>query len=79
VEKIVFESETDEEAESKLKTILPADVRAAAWNRNVVQKGMTETGRSFMLESLTAMGCADRIDEIKSVIDMIDFDEGRIE
>ena len=79
VEKIVFESTNDEEIETKLKGILPADVRAAAWNRDVVQKGMTATGRAFMLESLTAMGCADRSDEIKSVIDMIDFDEGRIE
>ncbi len=79
VEKIVFESATDDEVETKLKAILPADVRAAAWNRNVVQKGMTESGRAFLLESLTAMGCADRADEIKSVIDMIDFDEGRIE
>jgi len=79
VEKIVFESSTDEEIENKLKAILPADVRAAAWNRNLVQKGMTETGRAFMLESLTAMGCADRFEEIKSVVDMIDFDEGRIE
>jgi len=79
VEKIVFESTSDEEIEIKLKGILPVDVRAAAWNRDVVQKGMTTTGRAFMLESLTAMGCADRIDEIKSVIDMIDFDEGRIE
>jgi hypothetical protein len=25
------------------------------------------------------MGCADRIGEIKSVIDLIDFDEGRID
>ena len=28
---------------------------------------------------LKAMGCADRVDEIKSVPDLIDFDEGRIE
>lgn len=79
VEKIVFESNSDEEIETKLKALLPAEVRAIAWNRSVVQKGMTENGRSFMLESLTAMGCANRIDDIKSVIDMIDFDEGRIE
>ena len=44
-----------------------------------MQKGMTESGRAFMLESLTAMGCADRADDIRSVVDMIDFDEGRIE
>src|ERR1043165_6930823 len=32
VEKIVIESATDEEIEAKLKQLLPADVRAAAWN-----------------------------------------------
>lgn len=79
VEKIVFESDTEAEVETNLKALLPADVRAAAWNRNLVQKGMTESGRGFLLESLAVMGCADRIEEIKSVIDMIDFDEGRIE
>ena len=46
--------------------LLPADVRAAKWNRELVQKGMTPTG-GFLLEALTAMGCADRIDDIKSV------------
>jgi hypothetical protein len=79
VEKIVFESSTDEEIEAKLKALLPADVRAAQWNRRYVQMGMTEAGREFMKTALTAMGCADRMDEIKSVPDLMDFDEGRIE
>lgn len=78
VEKIVFESADDAEIEAKLKRLLPADVRAAAWNRRYVQMGMTEAGREFLKEALTAMGCADRADEIKSVPDLIDFDEGRI-
>jgi hypothetical protein len=79
VEKIVFESATDEEVELKLQALLPTDVRAAKWNRELVQKGMTEAGREFLKTALTAMGCADRTDEIKSVPDLIDFDEGRIE
>jgi len=79
VEKIVLESATDEEIEAKLKQLLPADVHAAAWNRRYVQMGMTEAGRNFIKEGLTAMGCADRGDDIKSVPDLIDFDEGRIE
>jgi hypothetical protein len=79
VEKIVLESATDEEIEAKLKQILPADVRAAAWNRRYVQMGMTAAGREFMKEALTAMGCADRVDDIKSVPDLMDFDEGKIE
>lgn len=79
VQKIVLESATDEEIEAKLKLLLPADVRAAAWNRRYVQMGMTEAGRAFITEALTAMGCADRADEIKSVPDLMDFDERRIE
>ncbi len=79
VEKIVFESADDTELEAKLKQLLPADVRAAGWNRRYVQMGMTEAGRNFIKEALTAMGCADRADDIKSVPDLIEFDEGRIE
>ncbi|HEY4300971.1 MAG TPA: DUF5069 domain-containing protein [Candidatus Didemnitutus sp.] len=79
VEKIVHESASDEEVETRLRALLPADVRAARWNRNLVQKGMTPAGREFLLEALTKMGCADRADEIKSVPDLIEFDEGRIE
>jgi hypothetical protein len=79
VEKIVFESSTDAEIDEKLKQLLPADVRAAQWNRRYVQMGMTPAGREFMATALTAMGCADRVDEIKSVPDLMDFDEGRIE
>jgi hypothetical protein len=79
VEKGVREAgEDDAEVDRRLRTLLPADVRAAAWNRDLVQKGMTDAGRAFLLEALTAMGCADRAGEIRSVVDLIDFDEGRI-
>lgn len=79
VERIVFESQTDEESEARLKVLLPADVRAAKWNRELVQKGMTTAGREFLREALANMGCADRAEQIISVPDLIDFDEGRIE
>jgi len=79
VEKIVRESASDGEIEAKLKKLFPVDVRAAEWNRRYVQMGMTPAGREFLKEALTAMGCADRADEIKSVPDLIEFDEGRIE
>lgn len=79
VEKIVFESTGEEEIEAKLKQLLPAEVRAAVWNRRYVQMGMTAAGREFIKEALTAMGCAERAEEIKSVPDLIEFDEGRIE
>ncbi len=79
VEKIVHESPTPEEIEAKLKALFPADVRAVKWNRELVQKGMTTAGREFLKEALTNMGCADRAEQIISVPDLIDFDEGRIE
>ena len=79
VEKIVLESATDEEIEAKLKQLFPSDVRAAQWNRRYVQMGMTTAGREFIAKALEAMGCADRADEIKSVTDLMEFDEGRIE
>jgi hypothetical protein len=78
VEKIVLESATDAETDAKLRELFPADVRAAAWNRRYVQMGLTEAGRNFIKEALAAMGCADRADEIKSVPDLIEFDEGRL-
>jgi hypothetical protein len=79
VEKIVHDSADDAEIETRLQALLPADARAAHWNRELVQKGMTPAGREFLKEALTAMGCLDRVDQIISVPDLIDFDEGRIE
>lgn len=79
VEKIVRESADDAEIDRRLLALFPQDVRAAKWNRELVQKGMTPAGRDFLKEALTAMGCADRAEDIKSVPDLIDFDEGRIE
>jgi hypothetical protein len=79
VEAIVRESSDDAAIEAGLERLFPADVRAAKWNREFVQKGMTAAGREFLGEALTAMGCADRADDIKSVPDLLDFDEGRIE
>jgi len=79
VEKIVFESATAAEIDTKLQAILPADLRVGKWNREYVQKGMTASGREFLKEALTNMGCADRVDQIVSVVDLIEFDEGRID
>ncbi|MFH1500261.1 MAG: DUF5069 domain-containing protein [Verrucomicrobiota bacterium] len=79
VERIVHEARDDEQVEAGLRALLPADARAEKWNRELVQKGMTEAGREFLAEALTNMGCADRIGQIISVPDLIDFDEGRID
>ena len=83
VEKIVHEcldaGLDDAERDRRLRALFPADLRAAKWNRSYVQKGMTASGREFIREALTAMGCADRADQIVSVVDLIEFDEGRID
>ncbi len=79
VEKIVHESADDAEVGRRLHDLLPAEVRAEKWNRELVQKGMTTAGREFLQEALGKMGCADRAAQIISVPDLIDFDEGRIE
>ena len=69
----------DAERDRRLLQLFPEDLRAAKWNRELVQKGMTATGRDFIHLALKAMGCEDRQEEIKSVPDLIDFDEGRID
>ncbi len=79
VEKLVFESATETEVEAGLARLLPADPRAIKWNRELCQRGMSEEGRKFLADALTAMGCADRVGQIISVPDLIDFDEGRID
>jgi hypothetical protein len=83
VEKIVHECMEagldDVERDRRLRELFPADLRVAQWNRSYVQKGMTPSGREFLLQALTAMGCADRAGDIISVTDLMDFDEGRIE
>ena len=83
VEKIVhecLEQGLDEvERDRRLRALFPADLRAAKWTREYVQKGMTTAGREFLKEALTNMGCADRVEQILSVADLMDFDEGRID
>ena len=79
VEAIVHTAADETELESRLRALLPADVRAARWNRELCQRGMSEEGRKFLAEALAAMGCADRVGQIISVPDLIDFDEGRVE
>lgn len=78
VQEAVCHSDGDAEVYERLTTFFPADVQAHLWNRELVQKGMTEAGREFIEESLEKMGCLDRKHEIRSVADMIDFDEGRL-
>jgi hypothetical protein len=69
----------DDEAalERLLGELLPADLRAAKWNRELVQKGMSEMGREALQQAKEKMGAGHR-DDLLSFADMIDFDEGRI-
>lgn len=68
----------DIELDRQLGEFFPEDLKVVEWNREVTKKGQTVAGREFLAESLTNMGCADKIGEIDSVMQMIDFDEGRI-
>jgi len=61
-----------------LRALFPDDVRAPVWNRELVQKGLTEAGQEFLAEALTNMGVPSKIGEIKTVADLIELDEGRI-
>jgi hypothetical protein len=82
VERVVHEGMDagldDAAVDARLKALFPADVRAAKWNREYVQKGMTPSGREFLREALTNMGCPDRAADIVCIADLMDFDEGRI-
>ncbi|MGJ3242661.1 MAG: DUF5069 domain-containing protein [Opitutales bacterium] len=64
--------------DAKLLARFPAEVDARAWNRSLVQRGMSAAGRDFLKTALTEMGCTHRARDIISVCDLIDFDEGRI-
>ncbi len=61
----------------RLLALFPADRRVHVWNRELVQKGMSEMGREALLDAKRKMGAEGRADLI-SFADMIDFDEGRI-
>lgn len=77
VEEIVRTSESDEEIDRRLAEIFPSDLRIAKWNREVVQKGLSEMGRQALEDAKKKMGIEDRVD-LLSFADMIEFDEERI-
>ena len=77
VEEIVRESSSDEEIDNRLAEIFPSDLRVEKWNRELVQKGMSEMGREALTSAKRKMGIDDRTDLI-SFADMIEFDEERI-
>ncbi len=78
VEEIVRESSNDDEIDNRLAEIFPSDLRVEKWNRELVQKGMSEMGREALESAKRKMGIEDRTDLI-SFADMIEFDEERIQ
>lgn len=66
------------ELDRLLGELFPKELRVVDWNREVVHKGQTVAGREFLAESLTNMGTPEMIGKVDSVMDMMDFDEGRI-
>jgi hypothetical protein len=67
----------DRDLDARLLAIFPPDLRVHVWNRELVQKGMSEMGRGVLNEAKHKMGADARTDVI-SFADMIDFDEGRL-
>lgn len=77
IEAVRSSGENEEALEARLAELFPEDVRAAKWNRELVQKGMSEMGREALQEAKAKMGAGHR-DDLLSFADMIEFDEGRI-
>ncbi|MEX0324781.1 MAG: DUF5069 domain-containing protein [Puniceicoccaceae bacterium] len=74
----VESSESDEALlEEKLAGLFPENLRVEKWNRELVQKGMSEMGREALQQAKNTMEAGDR-DDLLSFADIIDFDEGRI-
>jgi len=61
----------------KLLDLFPVDCRVAKWNRELVQKGMSEMGREALRQAKESMNAGHR-DDIISFADVLDLDEGRI-
>ncbi|MEX0323337.1 MAG: DUF5069 domain-containing protein [Puniceicoccaceae bacterium] len=67
----------DAKVDARLLEILPEDRNEAKWNRELVQKGMSELGRETLQQAKDNMGAGER-EDIISFADVIDLDEGRI-
>ncbi|MGA0134686.1 MAG: DUF5069 domain-containing protein [Opitutales bacterium] len=74
---VVRESTDDTSLDAGLRRIFPAELRVHVWNRELVQKGMSEMGREALADAKRKMGASHR-DDVISFADMIDLDEGRL-
>jgi len=77
IDAVKASGEDEDVLEEALRSLFPEDLRVWKWNRELVQKGMSEMGREALQEAKEKMGAGDRAD-LLSFADMIDFDEGRI-
>ena len=75
---IVRTSKDDDEIDRRILERFPDDLCAHAWNRKVVQMGMSQMGREALMDTKRKMGLEAR-EDLVSFADMIDVDEGRIE
>ncbi len=73
----VREAQDEADLDARLLALFPKDLLVHKWNRELVQKGMSEMGREALGNAKRLMGATERTDVI-SFADMIDFDEGRI-
>lgn len=70
-------SANDDDLKQRLRALFPEEIGAAKWNRELVQKGMSEMGRESLDGTKSKMGISHRTDLI-SFADMIEFDEDRL-
>ncbi len=73
----VRESESDQERDRRLMALFPEDLSVAKWNRELILKGMSDTGKEALDAAKKRMEISHRKD-LHNFCDMIDFDEGRI-
>lgn len=73
----VRDSKDDKELDAKLCKLFPEDLKAAIWNRKVVQMGTADMAKEKLQEVKKNLSAEGREDLI-SFADVIDFDERKI-
>ena len=68
---------SSEELNDLLEEIFPSDLRIHEWNRRVVQIGMSDLALEKLQEIKEGLGAEGR-EDLKSLADVIDFDEKKI-
>lgn len=74
----VKECPSESQLDEKLSGLFPKDLKVHAWNRKVVQMGMSDMALDKLEEIKADLGAGQRQD-LRSFADVIDFDEGKLE